>query len=172
MKRAAVPSILVAVVLLAVAVIAEAQQQARVSKIGWLSARSASNSGQEVIVRMLRDLGYVEGQNIAFEYRYANNKLDRVPALAHGLVRLKVYVLLTPGTAGALALKNATKTIPIVFADVTDPVAAGLVDSLARPWGKHHGVQQHRDGVGGQTTGVTQGSCSQDFTRCRVVESV
>jgi len=135
MKRAAVPSILVAVVLLAVAVIAEAQQQAKVSKIGWLSARPASNSGQEVIVRMLRDLGYVEGQNIAFEYRYANNKLDRFPALADELVRLKVDVLLTPGTAGALALKNTTKTIPIVFADVTDPVAAGLVDSLARPGG-------------------------------------
>src|SRR5262249_52212711 len=135
MKRAAVPSILVAVVLLAVAVIAEAQQQAKVSKIGWLSARPASNSGQEVIVRMLRDLGYVEGQNIAFEYRYANNKLDRFPALADELVRLKVDVLLTPGTPGALALKNTTKTIPIVFADVTGPVAAGLVDSIARPGG-------------------------------------
>ena len=114
---------------------AEAQPQAKVSKIGWLSARPASNSGQEVIVRMLGDLGYVEGKNIAFEYRYANNQLDRFPALADELVRLKVDVLLTPGTPGALAFKNATKTIPIVFADVTDPVAAGLVDSLARPGG-------------------------------------
>ena len=149
---------------------AEAQPQAKVSKIGWLSARPASNSGQEVIVRMLRDLGYVESKNIAFEYRYANNQLDRFPALADELVRLKVDVLLTPGTPGALALKNATKTIPILFLDVTDPVAAGLVDSLARPGGKHHGVQQHRGGVGGQTAGVTQGNCSQDFTRCRVVE--
>ena len=120
---------------------------------------------------MLRDLGYVEGKNIAFEYRYANNQLDRFPALADELVRLKVDVLLTPGTPGALALKNATKTIPILFLDVTYPVAAGLVDSLARPGGKHHGVQQHRGGVGGQTAGVTQGSRSQDFTRCRVVES-
>ena len=135
MKRAAVPSILVVVVLLAVAVIAETQQQAKVSKIGWLSARATSNSGQEVIVRMLRDLGYVEGKNIAFEYRYANNQLDRFPALADELVRLKVDVLLTPGTPGALAFKNATKTIPILFLDVTDPVAAGLVDSLARPGG-------------------------------------
>jgi putative ABC transport system substrate-binding protein len=84
---------------------------------------------------MLRDLGYVEGKNIAYEYRYANNKLDRFPALADELVRLKVDVLLTPGTPGALALKNATKTIPIVFTDVTDPVAAGLVASLARPGG-------------------------------------
>ena len=114
---------------------AEAQQPAKTHKIGWLSARRALNSGQEVIVRMLRDLGYVEGKNIAFEYRYADDKLDRFPALADELVRLKVDVLLTPGTPGALALKNATKTIPIVFADVTDPVAAGLVESLARPGG-------------------------------------
>jgi putative tryptophan/tyrosine transport system substrate-binding protein len=113
----------------------EAQPQTKVYKIGWLSARAASNSGQEVIVRMLRDLGYVEGKNIAFEYRYANNQLDRFPALADELVRLKVDVLLTPGTPGALAFKNATKTIPILFLDVTDPVAAGLVDSLARPGG-------------------------------------
>ena len=114
---------------------AEAQQPAKIPKIGWLSARRALNSGQEIIVRMLRDLGYVEGKNIAFEYRYADDKLDRFPALADELVRLKVDVLLTPGTPGALALKNATKTIPIVFADVTDPVAAGLVESLARPGG-------------------------------------
>jgi putative ABC transport system substrate-binding protein len=133
--RKAVLSILFVVVLLAVAVIAETQQQAKVAKIGWLTARSASSSGQEVIVRMLRDLGYVDGKNIAFEYRHADNKLDRLPALADELVRLKVDVLLTPGTPGALALKNATKMIPIVFADVTDPVAAGLVDSLARPGG-------------------------------------
>src|SRR5258705_1173657 len=122
--------------LFALCVPTEAQQQAKVSKIGWLSARPASNnSRQEVIVRMLRDLGYVGGKNIAFEYRYADNRLDRFPALADELVRLKVDVLLTPGTPGALALKSATKTIPIVFADVTDPVAAGLVGSLARPGG-------------------------------------
>ena len=135
MRKAGILSILFVVVLLDVAVIAEAQPQAKVSKIGWLSARPASNSGQEVIVRMLRGLGYVEGKDIAFEYRYANNKLDRFPALADELVRVKVDVLLTPGTPGALALKNATKTIPIVFTDVTDPVAAGLVASLARPGG-------------------------------------
>ena len=135
MRKARILSILFVVVLLDVAVIVEAQPQAKVSKIGWLSARPASNSGQEVIVRMLRGLGYVEGRDIAFEYRYANNKLDRFPALADELVLLKVDVLLTPGTPGALALKNATKTIPIVFTDVTDPVAAGLVASLARPGG-------------------------------------
>jgi len=114
---------------------AHAQQQARIPKIAWLSARRASPSGQETIVRMLRDLGYVEGKNVAFEYRFADDKLDRLPALADELVRLKVDVLLTPGTPGALALRKATWTIPIVFFDVTDPVAAGLVDSLARPGG-------------------------------------
>jgi putative ABC transport system substrate-binding protein len=111
-----------------------AQQPVKIPKIGWLFA-AAPNTGQEAIVRMLRDLGYVDGKNISFEYRYANNKLDGLPALADELVRLKVDVLLTPGTPGALALKTATKTIPIVFFDVTDPVAAGLVDSLARPGG-------------------------------------
>jgi len=128
-------AVLIAVVLLALAVRAEAQSQGKVAKIGWLSARRSSNSGQEIIVRMLRDLGYVEGKNVAFEYRFADDKLDRLPALADELVRLKVDVLLTPGTPGALALKKATRTIPIVFLDVTDPVAAGLVDSLARPGG-------------------------------------
>jgi putative tryptophan/tyrosine transport system substrate-binding protein len=114
---------------------AHAQQQARIPKIGWLSTRRASPIGREIIVRMLRDLGYVEGKNVAYEYRFADDKLDRLPALADELVRLKVDVLLTPGTPGALALKEATQTIPIVFLDVTDPVAAGLVDSLARPGG-------------------------------------
>src|SRR4030095_879881 len=113
-----------------------AQQQTRIVKIGWLSARRASNTGQETIVRMLRDLGYVEGKNIDFEYRFADDKLDRLPPRADELVRLKVDVLLTPGTPGALALKKATSTIPIVFLDATDPVAAGVGVRLDRPGGK------------------------------------
>jgi len=123
------------VTLTACGAVALAQQQTKVFKIGWLSARRASNVGQETIVRMLRDLGYIEGKNTAYEYRFADDKLDRLPALADELVRLKVDVIHTPGTPGALALKKATQTIPIVFSDVTDPVAAGLVDSLARPGG-------------------------------------
>jgi putative ABC transport system substrate-binding protein len=114
---------------------ASAQQRAKIAKVGWLSARSARNSGQETIVAMLRDLGYVEGENITFEYRFADGDLSRLPALAEELVRLNVDVLVTPGTPGAVALKKATQTIPIVFTDVTDPVAAGLVSSLARPGG-------------------------------------
>ena len=112
-----------------------AQNPSKLPKIGWLSAVSGRSRGQEEIVSRLRELGYVEGKTVVYEFRYADTKLDRLPALAGELVRLKVDVLLAPGTPGALALKKATKTIPIVFADVTDPVAAGLVDSLAHPGG-------------------------------------
>jgi ABC-type uncharacterized transport system substrate-binding protein len=137
MKKAAVSSLLIAVVLLAVAVIADAQQQAKVPKIGWLLSGSPSPpfSEREVFLRGLREFGYVEGKNIAIEFRHADTKLDQLPALADELVRLKIDVILTVATPAALAAKNATSTIPIVFLGVSDPVAAGLVDSLARPGG-------------------------------------
>jgi putative ABC transport system substrate-binding protein len=121
---------------------AEAQQLAKVPKTGWLSFRSASEPGpgREVFRRELSALGYVEGRNIIFETRSAESKIDRFPALADELVRLKVDVLVTASTNPALAARNATKTIPIVFYDVSDPVSAGLVDSLARPGGNITGV--------------------------------
>jgi len=116
--------------------LAEAQQQAKIFKIGWLGIGSASSvSRYEEFRHKFRELGYFEGKNIAFEYRSADNKLERLPALADELVRLNVDVIVTRGTPEAIALKNATKTIPIVFYDVTDPIAAGLIDSLARPGG-------------------------------------
>jgi putative ABC transport system substrate-binding protein len=121
--------------------IAEAQQQTKAAKIGWLAVRPASAASViESFQREFGKLGYVEGKNIVFEYRYAEGKLDRLPSLADELVRLKVDVLLTPTTPGALAAKNATTTIPIVFLDVTDPVGVGLVDSLARPGGNITGL--------------------------------
>ncbi|HSE87345.1 MAG TPA: ABC transporter substrate-binding protein [Candidatus Binatia bacterium] len=118
----------------------DAQQPAKVAKIGWLGTRSVARStvstpGRELFQREFRKLGYVEGKNIAIEYRSAENKLDRLPALADELVRLKVDVLITGSTAATLAAKNATKTIPIVFLSRSDPVALGLVDSLASPGG-------------------------------------
>ena len=85
--------------------------------------------------RELRALGYVDGKNIAFEYRSADDQLDRLPALADELVRLKVDVLLASTTPAAVAAKNASRTIPIVLTGGFDPVALGLVDSLARPGG-------------------------------------
>jgi putative tryptophan/tyrosine transport system substrate-binding protein len=135
MKKVALLSILVVAVQLAVAVIAEAQQPA-MPKIGWLAVRPASAAfAIESFQREFSKLGYVDGKNIVFEYRYAEGKLDRLPALADELVRLKVNVIIAPNTPAAVAAKNATKTIPIVFIDVTDPIATGLVDSLPRPGG-------------------------------------
>src|SRR4029434_2528904 len=122
--------------------LAEAQQAAKVAKIGWLVGFSAASmaSQRDEILRLLRELGYIESKNIAFEYRYADNKLDRLPALADELVSLKGDVLLVRAPRPALAAKNATRTIPIVFYDVADPVALGLVDSLARPGGNLTGL--------------------------------
>ena len=117
--------------------LAEAQPQAKVAKIGWLSDRSASAPAPVLALfrRELHALGYIEGKNIAIEYRSTENKLDRLPALASELVRLEVDVLFAPSTNLAIVAKNATKTIPIVFVGSGDPVVAGLVASLARPGG-------------------------------------
>jgi putative tryptophan/tyrosine transport system substrate-binding protein len=134
MARKIIVVLLVGLALVSVR-LAGAQQQAKLPTIGWLAIRPASAGGQEIIRRMLREIGYVEGKNIAFENRFADDKLERLPALADELVGLKVDVLLTPSTPAALAGKNATRTIPIVFLNVADPVAIGLVDSLARPGG-------------------------------------
>ena len=137
--------VLVSVVTLAVCgALAEAQPQASISKIGFLSPVSDSPGSQggarQAIRRELETLGYVEGKNIVFESRYADNKPDRLPSLADELVRLKVDALVTSTTDAALAGKNSTRTLPIVFLTVSDPVAVGLVDSLARPGGNITGV--------------------------------
>jgi putative tryptophan/tyrosine transport system substrate-binding protein len=129
---------------------AEAQQQAKVAKIGYLSFRSGPSPGTEGFRRELRALGYVEGKNIAFEYRSAEGKFERFPALVDELVRLKVDVLLTPGTPAALAAKTATRTIPIVFTGVADPVSTGLVDSLARPGGNITGFTEISEVLAGK----------------------
>src|SRR5262249_2780439 len=99
MKRTAVPSILAAVVLLALGVIAEAQQPKKVPRIGYLSPSDAATepTRSEPIRRALRELGYIDGQNIAIEYRYAEGKVDRFPELAAELVRLKVDIILVAG---------------------------------------------------------------------------
>src|SRR5262245_49070730 len=118
----------------------EGQQSQKVAKIGWLLSGSSSAPTNELLGGEIRALGYVEGKNITFEYRYAEGKPDRLPALADELVRLKVDMLVVGSTPVALAVKNATKTIPIVFYNIGDPVAVGLVDSLARPGGNLTGL--------------------------------
>src|SRR4030095_15897359 len=137
MKKAAA-SILVAVALLALAVTAEAQQAKKVSRIGYLAVNSPSVKRNlvEAFQQGLRGLGWVDGQNITIEYRFAEGKLDQVHALAAELVALTVDVIVSAGAPPpALAAKNVTATIPIVFISTSDPVTSGLVASLARPGG-------------------------------------
>ena len=143
MKKAAVP-FLVAVILLTVAVVTEAQQPKKVQVIGYLSSRNrASESARAEGMRLaLRELGYIEGQNITIEYRYAEGKVDRASELAAELVRLKVdIIIVASGDQWIQAAKNATKTIPIVMmGQGSDPVRAGHVESLARPGGNVTGL--------------------------------
>ena len=122
--------------------VAEAQQPAKVSRIGYLTANSSSADMPrlDAFRRGLRALGHVEGQNIVMEYRFTDGKFERLPDLAAELVRLKVDVFVANTTNAALAAKSATRTIPIFFIGVSDPVAAGLVDSFARPGGNITGL--------------------------------
>ncbi len=131
---------------------AQAQPQSKVAKIGVLSFSSASEptSRNRRLERELRAIGYVEGKNVVFEYRYADGEYDRFAALANELVRLKVDVVVTPGTRATLAAKNATRTIPIVFTGVADPVPSGLVDSLARPGGNITGFTEISEVLAGK----------------------
>ena len=123
-----------------------AQQPGKIPRIGILSNGSPSTTSAlaDVFRQRLRELGYVEGKNISFEFRYAEGKLERLPDLAAKLVRLKVDVIVTTGgTPAVLAAKNAAGAIPIIFIGTADPVASGLVASFARP--------------GGNVTGFTNG---------------
>jgi len=132
---------LLAIVLLTVSS-GEAQQPAKLPTIGLLGAASASSYAPfvEAFRQGMHDRGYVEGKNVAVEYRWAEGKYDRLPDLAAELVRLKVDVIVTHGTPGTLAAKQATATIPIVMTVVGDPVGSGLVASLARPGGNITGT--------------------------------
>jgi putative ABC transport system substrate-binding protein len=135
MKRAAVPSILVVVVLLALGVTADAQQTGKVPRIGFLcTVPLAAYSARIEAFRLgLRDLGYVEGKNIVIEYRSAEGKPDQLAGLAAELVHLKVDLIVSSGPTATPAAKEATSTIPIVMGFDSDPVANGFVTSLARP---------------------------------------
>jgi len=132
-----------AAMLLALCSSVEAQQAGKVPRIGYLAPNlsNAVLATHEAFRQGLRELGYVEGKNIIIEYRWAEGKADRLPLLAAELVRLKVDAIFASGAVQpALAAKNATTTIPIVFVGVGDPVALGLVASLARPGGNITGL--------------------------------
>jgi len=142
MKKTVVPSVLVLVLLLAVAIKAEAQQSPKVPRIGILEpSTSASISARiEAFRQGLRELGYVEGKNITIEYRYADGKSERIPDLAAELVNLKVDLIVTSQTPTVLAIKKASSTIPIVFFFLSFPVENGIVNSFARPGGSATGL--------------------------------
>src|SRR5438093_10373178 len=117
---------------------AEAQQTGKIFRIGYLDNSTASGSAVllDAFRQELSKLGWIEGKNIAIEYRFAEQKLERMPELAADLVRLKVNLIVAVGRAPVFAAKNATTTIPIVMTGFPDPVGEGLVASLARPGGK------------------------------------
>jgi putative ABC transport system substrate-binding protein len=124
--------------LLALSMPAEAQQPKKIPRIGFVSGRSTPtsatpDSSAEAFRHGMRDLGYIEGKNISVEYRYAEGKPDRFPGLVAELVRVKIDVIVSPSLPAVRAAEQATGTVPIVMLVTSDPVAAGLVDSLARP---------------------------------------
>jgi putative ABC transport system substrate-binding protein len=121
---------------------ATAQQPKKVPRVGYLAAVSASADAPrlEAFRQGLRDLGYVEGQNIVIDYRHENRDFEQLPELASELVRLNIDVLVAVTTNAALAAKKSAGSTPIVFMGVTDPIAAGLVESLARPGGTSTGI--------------------------------
>ena len=120
----------------------QAQQPAKVARVGYLAGVSASADlpRLQAFIQGLREFGYIEGQNIIIEYRYSGSDLDRLPELAAELVAEKPNVLVGVTTNAALAVKKVSGNIPVVFMGVTDPVAAGLVESLPRPGGNATGI--------------------------------
>ncbi len=154
MKKAGVLSILFVVILLAVGVIAEAQQPKKVPRIGYLSntGPAGESNRSEAIRSALRERGYIEGQNIVTEYRYSEGKVDRYPELLAELVRLSVDIIVVAGGAPSIrAAMNATKTIPIVMmGSGIDPVEGGLVKNLARPGGNVTGLTLLSRELGGK----------------------
>jgi putative ABC transport system substrate-binding protein len=128
--------------ILAIVQLSHAQQQGKIFRIGYLDSSTASGSAVlvKVFLQELSKVGWIEGKNIAIEYRFGEGKSDRLPELASDLVRLKVDLIVVTATPAALAAKNASTAIPIVMASGGDPVGAGLVASLARPGGNVTGL--------------------------------
>ena len=136
----------------AVPMVARAQQAGKVYRIGFLSAGAEVRPPRlwSVFVSGLQEAGWIEGKNIEFDRRYAENRLDRLPELATELVRLDVDVIVTVGTLAPMAAKRATTSIPIVMVNAGDPVGSGLVTSLARPGGNVTGMSLMAPDLGGK----------------------
>jgi putative ABC transport system substrate-binding protein len=130
--------------------VARAQQAGKKYVVGRFGAGSAAEPIINVLTEALRELGWVEGENVVFERRFAENQLERLPEMAADLVRLKVDVIVAGGTLAPLAAKRATSTIPIVMSVAGDPLGSGLVDSLARPGGNVTGTSLMAPDLGGK----------------------
>lgn len=136
---------------------AEAQQALKMTKIGYMTAGGRlSDPGFVAFRQGLLDLGYIDGKNTSIEFRSAEAKVDRIPALVAELVQLKVDVLVSSSQPGTRAAKEATKTIPIVMVASFDPVATGIIDSLARPGGNITGVARLQRELGGKRLELLQ----------------
>ena len=131
---------------------AEAQPTEKVRRIGFLSAARAGSEVENALRQGLREHGYVESQNLLIEWRYAEGRDDRLFGLAAELIRLKVEIIVTLSSAAALAAKNATAAIPIVFTQVTDPVALGVVSSAGAARWESNGVLYTRCRTNRKTT--------------------
>ena len=129
---------------------ARAQQAGKLPTIGFLGANDASSPQTDAFVRRLRELGWIDGRTVAIEYRWAEGRFERAPALAAELVQLKVDVLVTHSSPNVVAAKQATSIIPIVFAAVGDPVGSGLVESLSRPGGNVTGLSLQANDLAGK----------------------
>ena len=142
MRRSAVGVLILALGLLAAPLSSTAQQMGKVRRIGYMSvvSRQSAERLMPIMLQALRDLGWVEGKNLVIEWRWAEGKVERLPRLAEELVKLNVDLIVAPQSDSALAAKRATRTIPIVHVVAGDPVADGLVASLARPGGNVTGL--------------------------------
>ncbi len=142
--------VIVALTALASPIVAQAQQPSKVPRIGVLSNFAAPDPQVETLKQGLRELGWIEGQNVGLDSRYTNGKLERLPQLAADLIRLKVDVIVTGGEAGIRAAREATNTIPIVMAVSGDPVGTGLIASLSKPGGNITGLSLLASDLGGK----------------------
>ena len=137
--------------LIAAPALASAQPSREMPRVGFLFYGSAGSSPEvDAFRHALNELGYIEGQNVSVEYRFASGRADRLPGLAAELVRLRPNVIVTPGTPAALAAKQATDAIPIVFAGVADAVGAGLIANFARPTANVTGLTSISSQLGGK----------------------
>ena len=135
---------------------ARAQQSGKLQTIGFMgqSTRSAASEWVAPFVQRLRELGRIEGRTVTIEYRWAEGREERIAQIAAEFVRLKVDIVVTSGTPEVLAAKQATSVIPIVFATAGDPVANGLIDSLARPGGNVTGLSLQSNDIAGKRLGL------------------